>query len=180
MTGHFDAIMHRYHGKMDRWDVVTEALETIGGGLQHNDFYKVLGSGYIEEAFRIAHAADPSAKLFFNENLVESLPGKRQRLHDLVSGLVAHGTPIDGIALQMHITEIPVVPGVITEIVNSYKALGLEVTIAKMDVHTLNNTLVTQIYGDVIREVLAAGITDISFWGFTDTQLIPGYLERSR
>lgn len=168
MTTHFEAVMHRYDGKMDRWDVVTEALETMGGGLQVNAFYNVLGPGYIEDAFRIARAADPDAKLFFNENLVESLPDKRQELYELVSGLVANGVPIDGVALQMHITEVPPTPGVLTDIVDSYNALGLEVTIAEMDVHTLNDTLQTEIYGAVMDEALEAGITDISFWGFTD------------
>lgn len=153
---------------MDRWDVVSEALETQGGGLQANVYYNVLGSGYIEETFRIAQAAGPDAKLSINENLVESLPGKRQELYDLVSGLVANGAPIDGVALQMHITEVAPIPGVITDMVNSYKALGLEVTIAEMDVHTLNATLQAEMYGAVISEALNAGITDISFWGFTD------------
>ena len=168
MTAHFEAVMHRYDGKMDRWDVVTEALETQGGGLQANDFYKVLGPGYIGDAFRIARAAVPDAKLFINENLVESLPGKRQELYDLVSGLVANGVPIDGVALQMHITEVALIPGVITDMTNSYKALGLEVAIAELDVHTLNATLQADIYGAVMNEALNAGITDISFWGFTD------------
>ncbi|KAH8734161.1 glycoside hydrolase superfamily [Ilyonectria robusta] len=168
MTAHFEAVMHRYDGKMDRWDVVSEALETQGGGLLASVFYNVLGSGYIADAFRIARAADPDAKLFINENMVESLPGKRQELYDLVSGLVADGVPIDGVALQMHITEVALIPGVITEIVESYKALGLEVTIAELDVHTLNATLQSEIYGAVVEEALNAGITDISFWGFTD------------
>jgi GH35 family endo-1,4-beta-xylanase len=168
MTAHFEAIMHRYSGKLDRWDVVTEALETQGGGLQANAFYNVLGPGYIEDAFRIARAADPDAKLLISESLVESLPGKRQELHDLVAGLVTKGVPIDGVALQMHITEVAPIPGVITDMVNSYKALGLEVTISEMDVHTLNATLQADIYGAVISEALNAGITDISFWGFTD------------
>jgi GH35 family endo-1,4-beta-xylanase len=169
MTAHFEAVMHRYNNKMDRWDVVTEALETQGGGLStDNDFYKVLGSGYIDDAFHIARAADPDAKLFINENLVESLPSKRQGLYDLVSRLVANGVPIDGVALQMHITEVAPIPGVLTDMVESYKALGLEVTIAEMDVHTLNTALVTDIYGAVVDEALKAGITDISFWGFTD------------
>lgn len=178
MTAHFEAFMHRYDPKrVDRWDVVTEALETEGGGLQANIFYNVLGSGYIADAFRIARAAGPDAKLFINENLVESIPAKRQELYDLVSGLVADGVPIDGVALEMHITEVAPIPGVITDMVNSYKALGLEVTISEMDVHTLNNTIETDIYGAVVNEALNAGITDISFWGFTDKHLytwVPG------
>jgi GH35 family endo-1,4-beta-xylanase len=168
MKTHFEAVMHRYDGKMDRWDVVTEALQTQGGGLNNNTFTKVLGPGYIEDAFRIARAAAPGAQLFINENLVESLPGKRQELYNLVSSLVAKGVPIDGVALQMHITEVAPTPGVLTEMVNSYNKLGLEVTIAEMDVHTLDNALETDIYGAVIAEALDAGITDISFWGFTD------------
>jgi GH35 family endo-1,4-beta-xylanase len=168
MTTHFEAIMHRYEGKIDRWDVVTEALKTQGGGLQVNDFYKRLGPGYINDAFRIARAASPNAKLYINENLVESLPGKRQELQDLVSGLVTDGVPIDGVALQMHVTQVAPVPGVITDMVRFYKALGLQVEIAEMDVHTLNDTLTTQIYGAVMKEALEAGITDINFWGFTD------------
>lgn len=168
MKAHFEAVMHRYDGKADRWDVVTEALETQGSSLQVNDFYKVLGPDYIEDAFRIAREAAPNAKLLINENLVEQYPVKRQALYDLVSGLVAKGVPIDGVALQMHITLAAPEPGVLTDMVNSYTALGLEVSIAEMDVHTLDDALDTEIYGAVLQEALEAGITDISFWGFTD------------
>ncbi|KAL0930076.1 tomatinase [Colletotrichum truncatum] len=178
MKTHFEAVMHRYDGKMDRWDVVSEALETQGGGLQVNNFfYKTLGPGYIADAFRIAREAGPDAKLYLNENMVESNSGKRQELYDLVSGLVRDGVPIDGIALQMHVTLEPLVPGVITEMVDFFKGLELEVTIAELDVHTYNATQQTEIYGAVIEEALASGITDISFWGFTDKHLytwLPG------
>ncbi|GIZ44601.1 hypothetical protein CKM354_000779500 [Cercospora kikuchii] len=177
MTSHFEAVMHRYADSMDRWDVVSEALESLGGGLQKNFFYNISGPGYIADAFRIARAADPKAKLFLNENLVEIYPNKGQELYDLVSGLVADGVPIDGVALQMHVVEIAPVPGVIMDIVKSYNALGLEVSIAEMDVHILNSTLQAEIYGAVLNESLAAGITDISFWGFTDKHLytfLPG------
>lgn len=177
LTSHFEAVMHRYADSMDRWDVVSEALEPMGGGLQANFFYNISGPGYIADAFRIARAADPKAKLFLNENLVETYANKRQELYDLVSGLVAEGVPIDGIALQMHITEVAPEPGVITSMVRSYNELGLEVSIAELDVHTLNSTLQAEIYGAVMRESLAAGITDIGFWGFTDKHLytwLPG------
>lgn len=178
MVEHFTTVMQRYAGKMDRWDVVSEALTTYGGeGLQHTDFYKALGPDYVAEAFRIAHAADPNAKLFINENLIETFPEKRQELYDLVSGLVADGVPIDGVALQMHQTLEGPAPGVITKIVESYHALGLEVSIAELDVHTLDPESQAQIYHDVVAEALDSGITEISFWGFTDKHLytwLPG------
>jgi GH35 family endo-1,4-beta-xylanase len=178
MVDHFEAIMHRYHGKVDRWDVVSEALLDMGGGFKNTTYYNMFGgSRYVGEAFRIAHAADPTARLFLNENLVETVPGKRQEFYELVSGLVRDNVPLHGIALQMHITEIAPVPGTIREMVDFFKNLGLETTIAELDVHTLNATLQTEIYGAVMEEALAAGITDISFWGFTDKHLytwLPG------
>ena len=177
MVKHFNTVMKRYKNKMDRWDVVSEALETMGGGLQHNDFYNALGPGYIAEAFRIAHAADPKAKLFLNENLVESLPEKRQELYDLVSSLVVDGVPIDGVALQMHETIEGPPPGVITEMTNFFHTKGLEVSIAELDVHTYDPDSQAKIYGDVVTEALNAGIKEISFWGFTDKHLytwLPG------
>ena len=177
MVKHFNTVMKRYKNKMDRWDVVSESLETMGGGLQHNDFYNALGPGYVAEAFRIAHDADPKAKLFLNENLVESLPGKRQELYDQVSGLVADGVPIHGIALQMHQTIEGPPPGVITEMTNFFHGLGLEVSIAELDVHTYDPVSQAKIYGDVVTEALNAGIKEISVWGFTDKHLwtwLPG------
>jgi endo-1,4-beta-xylanase len=177
LTAHFDAVMGRYDGVMDRWDVVTEAIETQGTALQQNDFWRVLGPDYIAEAFRIARAADPDARLFINENLVEFLPEKRQALYDLVAGLVADGVPIDGVALQMHETFVGPEPGVITEIVKSYHDLGLEVEVAELDVHTYDPVSQATIYGDVVAESLAAGVTEISTWGFTDKHLytwLPG------
>ena len=171
LTTHFNTVMGRYDGKMDRWDVVTEAIETQGTALQQNDFYRVLGPGYIAEAFRIARAADPDARLFINENLVEFLPAKRQALYDIVAGLVADGVPIDGVALQMHETFVGPEPGVITELVDSYHDLGLEVEVAELDVHTYDPVSQATIYGDVVAESLAAGVTEIITWGFTDKHL---------
>ncbi|GAA3146960.1 endo-1,4-beta-xylanase [Planomonospora alba] len=173
ITSHFEAIMTRYAGKMDRWDVATEVFSTFGGtGLAPNYFYQVLGPDYLAKVFQIAHAADPDAKLFINESLVEYYPAKRQELYALVSDLVARGVPIHGVGLETHLTLSPPEPGVITEIVNSYKALGLEVAITEMDVHlnpdANHDVNQAQIYWSVITEALAAGVRDISFWGFTD------------
>jgi endo-1,4-beta-xylanase len=174
MTTHFDTLMRRYAGTMDRWDVVTEPLSVFGGtGLDHNFFYDVLGPDYIADAFEIAHAADPHAKLFLNESLVEYFPTKRQELYDLVSGLVARGVPITGVGLEMHEIGGPPKPGVIADMVKAYNALGLEVSITEMDVLLRNDhpdPLQDQAntYSQVLNEALRSGVRDISFWGFTD------------
>ena len=178
VVDHFTTIMSRYKGKMDRWDVVTEPFTTFGGeGLEHNLFYERMGPDYISEIVRIADAADPDAKIFLNENMVEFYPAKRDELYDLVKDMVADGVPLDGIALQMHETIVGPTPGVLTDMVEDYNALGLEVSVAELDVHTYDAASQAEIYGDVVAEALAAGVTDISFWGFTDKHLwtwLPG------
>lgn len=146
-----------------------EPFSNFGGtGLVRNHFYDVLGADCIAETFRIAHAADPEAELFIDESLVEFCPAKRQELYDLVAGLVADGVPIHGVGFETHETQAGPEPGVITEMANSYQALGLDVAITELDVHTYDVEQQTQIYGDVVAEALAAGIRDIGFWGFTD------------
>jgi endo-1,4-beta-xylanase len=166
---HFDTIMDRYPKLVDRWDVVTEVLSTFGGtGLTQNHWYQVLGDDYIHELFDIAHAADPKAKLFINEALVESYPVKRQEFYQLVREMVDAGVPVHGVGLESHQTTIGPRPGVLTEIVEEFRALGLEVAITEMDAHNHDNVTQAQVYGDYIAEAVAAGITDISFWGFTD------------
>jgi GH35 family endo-1,4-beta-xylanase len=43
MKNHFEAIMHRYDSSMDRWDVVTEALETMEEACKSTTSTKYLG-----------------------------------------------------------------------------------------------------------------------------------------
>jgi endo-1,4-beta-xylanase len=183
---HFTTLMDRYHGRMDRWDVATEVFSVFGGtGLQHNFWYNKLGPDYLAEVFQMAHDADPSATLFINESLVEYHAAKAQELYELVADLVARHVPIDGVALESHATVAGPPAGAITSIANSYHALGLDVSISEIDVHVTDDvvgagqsdTVQATIYGDMISEALAAGIKDISSWGFTDKYIytwLPG------
>jgi endo-1,4-beta-xylanase len=133
----------------------------------------------------LAHDADSTAKLFINESLVEYYPLKAEELYDVVADLVARGVPIHGVALESHATIVGPPPGAITAIVNSYHALGLEVSLSEVDVHVTDDfvgagnsdAVQAMIYGNVISEALAAGIDDISFWGFSDVYIftwLPG------
>ncbi|KAF4550120.1 putative glycosyl hydrolase family 10 protein 1 [Elsinoe fawcettii] len=103
----------------------------MGGGLNANLFYNVLGSGYVAEAFRVAREVALAAKLYLNENQVESRPGKRRELFDQVSQLVAEGVPIDWIASQIHLGALG--PNMIKEMADFLNGLGLELGIAEMD-----------------------------------------------
>jgi hypothetical protein len=102
MADHIRTVVGRYRGRIDSWDVVNEPLETAGSRLYENTFYRLLGPGYIAEAFALAHEADPDAKLFLNEPLVESAGEKFDALLELVANLRAQGVPVHGVGLQGH------------------------------------------------------------------------------
>ena len=52
---------------------------------------------YVEKAFTYARAADPNAKLFYNDFAMERYSGKNKAIFKLVQGLVDQGVPIDGV-----------------------------------------------------------------------------------
>ena len=98
------------------FDVVNEVVSDNAGdpeGLRQSHWYKLLGESYIEDAFRdadqafnhtyAADGADRPVSLFINDYSTESA-GKRQRLHDLVTRLIADDVPVDGVGHQFHVT----------------------------------------------------------------------------
>src|SRR5690349_8477964 len=66
MTNHINGVVGHWKGQIYAWDVVNEAFEENGTRRQ-SVFQQKLGNGYIEDAFRAAHAADPNAKLCYND-----------------------------------------------------------------------------------------------------------------
>ena len=52
---------------------------------------------YVEKAFTYARAADPDAKLFYNDFAMEKYSGKNTAVMNLLQGLIDNGVPIDGV-----------------------------------------------------------------------------------
>jgi endo-1,4-beta-xylanase len=104
----------------------------------------------IEDAFRVARAADPDALLLINEPDVEEKgTSKAEAFYKLVAKLKADGTPIDGVGFEGHISlgqdgnfhqgpyrlKFDPEQGFtgITANVERYKALGLKVAFTEVD-----------------------------------------------
>lgn len=100
---YIDTVVTRYRDDLDGWDVVNEAFTSRGGDYRPTYWYQTLGPDYIARAFRWAHAADPDAKLFYNDFNTERDTAKLHAMLQMVKDLQAREVPIHGIGFQMHI-----------------------------------------------------------------------------
>src|SRR5690554_2655451 len=132
---HINRIMGRYKGKIHTWDVVNEAVDEDKGWRQ-TGFYKILGPDYMEQIFRLAHAADPNAHLIYNDYNMHD-PHKRAFLVDVFKGYRQREVPIHGVGMQTHVgLDYPD----LKEFENSMKAyidLGLALHMTEMEVDVL-------------------------------------------
>ncbi len=101
MDNHITTEISHFKGKIYAWDVVNEAF--ADGSTQHRSsvFQNVLGNGFIEEAFRTARAADPAAKLCYNDyNIEDWNAAKTQGVYSMVKDFKSRGVPIDCVGFQ--------------------------------------------------------------------------------
>lgn len=94
-----------------------------------------MGLWYIPFAFATAAAADPDAKLYYNDYNIEYSSSKATAAVNLIKMVQAAGAKIDGVGLQGHfiVGSTPSESSQLAQI-NTYAALGLEVAYTEVDV----------------------------------------------
>jgi endo-1,4-beta-xylanase len=133
MIDHINGVMAHYRGAIAHWDVVNEAFADSGGGRRDSNLQRT-GDDWIEVAFRTARAADPAAKLFYNDYSIESwTSAKTQAVYAMVSDFKARGVPIDGVGFQGHFNAGGV-PASFRTTLASFAALGVDVAITELDI----------------------------------------------
>ncbi|MFJ3202492.1 non-reducing end alpha-L-arabinofuranosidase family hydrolase [Streptomyces sp. NPDC086989] len=165
MNNHITTLMTHYKGKVYAWDVVNEAF--ADGSTQHRSsvFQNVLGNGFIEEAFRTARAADPSAKLCYNDYNIENWSdAKTQGVYTMVKDFKSRGVPIDCVGFQSHFgTGGP--PSSFQTTLSNFAALGVDVQITELDIAQASPTH----YANTVKACLSvARCTGITVWGVRD------------
>jgi endo-1,4-beta-xylanase len=172
---HIQTVVTRYRGRIYAWDVVNEAIDD--NSKRRETFWSnALGEDYIEQVFRWARAADPQAKLFYNDYGGEALGPKSDAIYGLLRNLKARGVPIGGIGLQSHFqSERPPSMGDVAANMQRFAALGLEIHVTELDVRiSLPSTEQRlQKQADIYRGYLSACLSVVSCkafltWGFTD------------
>jgi endo-1,4-beta-xylanase len=180
MARHVGGVVGHWKGKIAAWDVVNEALaQDNSGGLRADSPFTPLGPSYIDEAFRLAHEADPAALLFYNDFDIEGDgTAKSDAAFNLCKRLKESGVPINGVGMQMHVDprHWPSADS-IRRNMERFAALGLIVEITEMDVPvgeiegTIEQKLQQQktIAHDIVAACVAVDkCAAVTFWGLTD------------
>ena len=189
LQDHINAVVSHYKGQVFAWDVVNEAVDDnatgIGTQLKDSIWYNqpgigLTGTGYVEQAFRWARAADPDALLFYNDYNFYTPGPKFQAIYNMLADFVQRGVPVDGVGMQMHIDTFgyPDSTG-LAQTIAKFTALGLQVHITEMDVAlpvdaagvATPDTLQAQAlqYQRILGICLQnPGCTAFETWGFSD------------
>jgi endo-1,4-beta-xylanase len=173
MINHITQLVTHFRGKVIAWDVVNEAWSDDGGSLRSSVFDQYLGSGFIDQAFQAARAADPTVHLYYNDYGAEGLSAKAAAVYAMVQSMKARGVPIDGVGLQMHVGPADSNPSAADLAANMQRlvALGLEVVISELDVQICSSDFGTQQtrYHSIVAACMAEpGCKAVTVWGVPD------------
>ncbi len=185
---HIAAVVGRYKGKMQSWDVVNEAIlpkDNQPGGLRNSPWFKLLGPDYIEIAFRAARKADPHLVLTYNDYGVEydndEDAERRKLILDLLRSLKSKGVPLDAVGIQSHIkAAYPATIGQgLRDYMSAVRDLGLQLFLTELDVNEDDlpyddvphrDQTIAQTYTDFLNVGLAnPDVKAVLIWGVGDS-----------
>lgn len=201
-VNHITTLGQKYAGRVDSWDVVNEGILVEDGradnlkdtaisgvrGEKYPTWLNFLGPDYIEQAFRIAAAADPNATLLYNENnLTYSNPfgnsfweKRRAAVLKLLEKLKSKGTPIHALGIQSHLLahhNRDFDGNKFRQFLRDVASMGLKIVISELDVNDrelpqnlkLRDRIVAETYYQYLSVVLdEPAVTTVINWGLTD------------
>ncbi|WP_153796928.1 endo-1,4-beta-xylanase [Foetidibacter luteolus] len=193
MKTHITQTMQHFKGKVYCWDVVNEAISRKPGEFFRPEgdlFYKIIGEDYVEKAFQFAHEADPTAKLFYNDQFDSE--EHRDNVFKFLKKLKQKGVPIDGIGIQSHLGIDGVEAAELQKNIDLFSSIGLELQITELDMSIYKRpfrgikSLTKEDYTPDIENKQSKNyksifdicrknkgkVTGITFWGYAD---VDGY-----
>ena len=173
---HVTQVATHFRGQIHSWDVVNEAFADGGSGGRRDSNLQRTGNDWIEAAFRAARAADPGAKLCYNDYNTDGINAKSTGIYNMVRDFKARGVPIDCVGFQSHLGTS--IPGDYQANLQRFADLGVDVQITELDVTQGGNQ--ANIYATVTRACLAVSrCTGITVWGVRDCDSWRGSRQRA-
>lgn len=187
---HIRAVVGRYAGKIHSWDVVNEAIEEgyllhkgRRDGLRNTPWLELLGTNYIDYAFRLTREVDPKALLVYNDYGLDydtyEDEAKRNAVLRLLKHLKSKGTPIDAFGMQAHLDASKhraFKPAVLRKFLRNIADLGLKIMITELDVTDKEiplgperDRIVASVYEDYLNAALQEkAVISVQTWGLSD------------
>ncbi len=153
-----------YRGKAADWDVLNEPVG-------HPEVLALLGQGEAAEWFRLARAADPSARLFVNDYGVlddfGANSGQQDGYEAFIRSLLDEKAPLDGIGLQSHFKWDLTPPARLLTVLDRFQGLGKPLLATEFDIDITDEEL----QADYLRDFMTAlfshpAVEGITLWGF--------------
>jgi endo-1,4-beta-xylanase len=182
LQSHIHSVVTHYASKVYAWDVVNEAFKD-DGTMRDTLWYNQPGIGagkgtqYIEQSLRWAHAADPKAKLFYNDYDAELVNKKSDAIYAMAKDFKQRGVPLDGIGFQTHVTlqfDNPTTLASYAANLERFAKLGLELHITELDIRLADSGAASlAAEAKLYREIATLCVQQpacklIQTWGFTD------------
>lgn len=173
---HITAVMSHFHGRVKLWDVLNEPLSISAPKFEQTVWLKELGPDYIADVFQMAHAADPDAVLFLNEQFEDYSDARSGFFLKLLSDLVRRGVPIDGVGLQSHVISKPRDLGGLQKFLQKVQSLGVKFELTEIDARAKafgdgpeRLELQGKYLGELVRMAKSfPNCTGVTFWGWSD------------
>ncbi|HEY9331808.1 MAG TPA: endo-1,4-beta-xylanase [Streptomyces sp.] len=178
MNDHITGVMGHYKGKIAQWDVVNEAFADGSSGARRDSNLQRSGNDWIEVAFRTARAADPAAKLCYNDYNVENWTwAKTQAMYAMVRDFKQRGVPIDCVGFQSHFNSGSPYNSNFRTTLQNFAALGVDVAVTELDIQGASGTTYANVTNDCLAVPRCLGITvwgvrDSDSWRSEDTPLL--------
>ncbi len=170
MLNHVTQVASYYKGKIYAWDVVNEAFADGSSGGRRDSNLQRTGNDWIEAAFRAARAADPNAKLCYNDYNTDNWShAKTQGVYNMVRDFKSRGVPIDCVGFQAHFNSGNPVPSNYDVTLRNFAALGVDVQITELDIEGSGSSQAQQYQGVVQACLSVARCTGITVWGVRDS-----------
>ena len=185
LARHIITVMGRYRGRVLAWDVANEVSDPLWHrgpeGLTLTPWRKALGPDLIPLAFNLAREADPTAKLFLNEDGLEyrgaRFDEKRATYLRMLTAWRRAGVPIDGFGLQAHLDPaLPLDMESYRRFLHELAGLGLELHLTEFDVRdralpaplAARDAAIASLAGRVLETALdERAVTAVLSWGLT-------------
>jgi endo-1,4-beta-xylanase len=184
-TAHLQSLMQRFKGRIHTWDVLNEVIDTDAAGhqgMRQSVLSKLWRTDRYPALFELARAADPSAKLAYNDYGMEQdepwCEARRGVLLRLLEAWVKRGTPLDVMGLQAHLDlSRRFSAHKLLRFFDELQALGLSIQITELDVRDASNPgglaardeAVAALYKDFMDACLShPAVEMVVMWNVTD------------